>query len=290
MKQEWTMPDDANQSVRHRRLSGELKRMREELGMGTVEVANRLGWDRTKLNRIERGEWKRLKEGDLRALATLYGVTDAERQDALVSLARHAKEKGWWARYSDVLGPGSYVSLESTATRLRFYSGMLIPGLLQTPSYAKAVIRGSGVTDEQEVRRRLEARLMRQEILEREDRPIIEAVIDESALRKLVGGPLAMHEQLTRLMVLNEQGHVDIRVVPDSVGAHQAMTGQFVLLDFAPDKQPPVAFIDSAHNGLFLEEPEEIESYCSIYNSVRLSALNKEESNRYISILMRVEN
>ena len=149
------MAEAPPQTVRHRRLSAELKRLREARGMGTVEVTRRLNWDRTKLNRIERGDWKRLKEADVRALAQLYGVTDEAKQDALVALAKRAKEKGWWARYSDILGAGAYVSLEAEASAFRFYGGLMVPGLLQTPSYAKALIRAGGVTDDDEIKRRV---------------------------------------------------------------------------------------------------------------------------------------
>ena len=279
------MPEKHGQTARHRRLSAELKRMREEAGLRAVEVAKAMGWNMTKVHRLERGEWKRLKEGDLRALSNLYGVTDPKQQDALVAMAKQASQKGWWARYSDVLGPGAYTSLEATASDLRFYSGMLIPGLLQTRDYAKAVIIGSGVTNLSEVKRRLEARLLRQELLETEKRPGLEAILDEAALRKTVGGRLTMSEQLLHLRLLSDQGKAVIRVLPDSFGAHQAMTGQFAILDFPAVDDQPVTFIDSAHNGLFLEEDDEVKSYIDIYDSLRESALTPAESDERLRVL-----
>ncbi len=272
-------------TARHRRLSAELKRMREEAGLSSAHVAQRMGWNQTKVNRLERGEWKRLKEDDLRNLATLYGVTTTDRQDALVSMAKQASTKGWWTHYTDVLGTGAYVALETTATGLQFYSGMLVPGLLQTANYAKAVIRGFGVTDDAEVQRRLEARLRRQDLLER-DTPTIAAVIDEAALRKNVGGPLTMSEQMIHLCLLNEQGKASIRVLPDSVGAHRGLGGHFVILDFAREQDEPVVFIDDGHKGCFREEPEEIESYRVIYDSVRGPALNSADSDAFMRKLI----
>ncbi|MBB4929812.1 hypothetical protein F4561_000632 [Lipingzhangella halophila] len=272
-------------TARHRRLSAELKRMREEAGLSSTYVAERMGWNQTKVNRLERGEWKRLKEDDLRSLAALYQVTAPERQDALVAMAKQASTKGWWAHYTDVLGTGAYVALETTATGLRFYSGMLVPGLLQTPNYAKAVIRGFGVTNEAEVQRRLEARLRRQDLLERES-PTVEAVIDEAALRKNVGGPLTMSEQIIHLCLLNQQGKATIRVLPDSVGAHRGLGGHFVILDFANEQDDPVVFIDDGHKGFFREEPEEIESYRMTYDSVYESALSSTESDTYMRKLI----
>ncbi|MDA8372476.1 MAG: helix-turn-helix transcriptional regulator [Nocardiopsaceae bacterium] len=269
------------QTARHRRLSAELKRMREEAGISSAEVAERMGWNQTKVNRLERGEWKRLKEDDLRRLTKLYGVNDPEKQEALVSMARQASAKGWWARYSDVLGSGAYVALESTTSGLRFYGGMLVPGLLQTQNYAKAIIHGYGVSDAAEIQRRLEARLLRQELLEQQDRSI-HAVIDEAALRKDIGGRLTMSEQLIHLCLLNQKDNVTVRVLPDSVGAHPGLGGHFVILDFPHEQDEPVVFIDDAHNGLFLEEPEEIASYTMIYDSIRDLSLSVEESDAYM--------
>lgn len=280
------MTDKTAQTVRHRRLSAELKRMREASGVPIEDAAHVLGANRTKVQRIERGEWKRLKETDIRKLSTLYGVTDPSQQDALVALAKQAKEKGWWTRYSDVLGPGTYVSLEAVASSFRFYGGLMIPGLLQTPAYAKAITRGSGVEDETEVKRRVEARLKRQKILDDPNPPVVEAIIDEAALRKSVGGGIAMREQLLHLMLLNEQGTAQIRVVSDSSGAHRAMTGQFVIINFPPDEQDPVIFIDISREGLFMEEPDDIARYTAMYDSLDKISLPLRESNKYIATLI----
>lgn len=273
------------QTARHRRLSAELKRMREDAGIGSAEVAGQMGWNQTKVNRLERGEWKRLKEDDLRRLADLYGVTDQQKRDALVTMAKQASTKGWWARYSDVLGTGAYVALESTASDLRFYGGMLVPGLLQTPNYTRAVIEGFGVTDEEEVQRRLEARMHRQELLH-EPSLTVEAVVDEAALRKNIGGSLTMSEQLIHLCMLNQRGTAKVHVLPDSVGAHTGLSGHFVILNFPHEQDQPVIFIDDAHNGLFLEEADEVENYTMIYGSIRSSALSPEASNAHMKKLV----
>ncbi|TQN32840.1 helix-turn-helix protein [Haloactinospora alba] len=280
------MPDDTSQTVRHRRVSGELKRLREEQGLGTVEVSQRMNWDRTKLNRIERGDWKRLKEQDVRGLAQLYGVTEEAKQDALVAMAKQAKQKGWWARYSDLLGAGTYISLEAEASKLRFYGGMMVPGLLQTSGYARALIRGSGVDDEAEVKRRLEARLTRQKLLDSEGSPEIRAIVDEAALRKHIGGKLTMREQLLHLMLLNDQGAAHIHVLPDSAGAHQSLTGQFALLDFPSKEQDPVVFIDISRDGLFMEDPDDIRTYTVIYDSLCQAAFSPEASNEHMAHLV----
>ncbi|GAA2016701.1 helix-turn-helix transcriptional regulator [Nocardiopsis rhodophaea] len=272
--------------MRHRRLSAELRQLREAAGLDTLETAQRMGWDRSKVNRIERSQWKRLKEDDIRGLCTLYGVTDEGRVNALVSMAKQAKETGWWVRYSDVLGPGSFVSLEAQASTLRFYGGMLIPGLLQTPSYCKALIRGVGVVNEEEIKRRVEARMARKEILERTNPPSVQAIVDEAALRKLVGSTLTMREQLLHLMLVNEQQLVDVRVLPDAVGAHPAMVGHFTILDFPHDDQSTVVFLDISREGLFMEEPEDIRGYTMNFDSLTEMALSPEASNDHLAHLV----
>jgi len=275
--------------VRHRRLSAELKRLREAAGVSTEAAGEAIGAFRTKIHRIERGEWRRLRESDIRRLASLYGV-DKTREEALVAMAKEASRLGWWARYTDVLGPGSYTSLEASASSVRFYSGMLIPGLLQTAGYAEAVFKGWGIDDPDEVQRRLEARRERQRLIEQQERPAVEAIIDQAALNKLIGSPATMAEQLLHLINTMEREKAEILVLPDEAGAHAALTGQFAIIEFSasPDAtitEDPVVFIDSAHNGLFLEEHEEVASYLGIYDKLRTSALDSGESRRFISRL-----
>ncbi|MDA2803228.1 helix-turn-helix domain-containing protein [Nocardiopsis suaedae] len=280
------MTDDHGPTVRHRRLSNELKRLREAAGLDTLDVAQALGWDRSKVNRIERSQWKRLKEADIRGLCGLYEVTDEGRVAALVAMSKQAKEQGWWVRYHDVLGPGSYVNLESQACAIRFFGALIIPGLLQTPAYARALIRSGGITEPSEVKRRVEARMARQELLNRPDRPRVSAIIDEAALRKLVGGALTMREQLLHLMLFNEEGTAEVRIVPDSVGGHPGVTGQFALLDFAAAEQSTVVFIDISRDGIFMEEPEEVGRYEAKYEGLASLALSPEETNDRLTQLV----
>lgn len=280
------MTDEHGPTVRHRRLSNELKRLREAAGLDTLDVAQALGWDRSKVNRIERSQWKRLKEADIRGLCGLYGLADEGRVAALVAMSKQAKEQGWWVRYHDVLGPGSYVSLESQASAIRFFGALVVPGLLQTPAYARALIRAGGITEPSEIKRRVEARMARQELLDRSDRPHVSAIIDEAALRKLVGGALTMREQLLHLMLFNEEGTAEVRIVPDSVGGHPGVTGQFALLDFAAAEQSTVVFIDISRDGIFMEEPEEIRRYETKFEGLSRLALSPEETNDRLTHLV----
>ena len=270
-------PKRQSPTVRHRRLSAELKRLRESAGVTIQAAADQIGSYRTKIHRMERGEWRQIREADLRALATLYGA-GAQKADALVEIAKQASHRGWWARYPDVLGAGAYTSLESGAQAIKFYSGMLVPGLLQIREYATAVVAAGGVTDDQEALRRVEARMRRQEAVRQKSQTSIEAVIDEAALRRMVGGPAVMRKQVRSLrdMAVGEDS-LSLRLLPFSHGAHAGLGGQFVILEFPGDHESPIVFIDESHTGLFLEE-EESDSYVNIYKMLVESSLDLRET------------
>lgn len=282
-----TMSDLSAQTVRHRRVSAELKKMREEAGRTSYEAADAMGWHRTKVHRLERGEWKRLREADVRGLAEYYGVDDERRVDALVALVEVASAKGWWSQYKDVLGPGSYVSLEAQATHLRFYSGMLIPGLLQTPAYSEAIMRAGRVQDEAELRRRLEARSARKSLLGGKGSPHVQVIIDQAALNKRIGSAATMAEQLLHLTRLHQDEAIEIGIVTDEHGAHVALTGQFVILDFPGAHSDSTVFIDNAHNGIFLEEEEEVSDYNGVFQITWSICLQGAEAHGFLVSLAR---
>ncbi len=275
------MVEEPSPTVRHRRLSTEMKQLREAVGLGAIEVAERMGWDRTKVNRIERGQWKRLNPQDVRALADCYGASEQHRE-ALVTMAKEAKIKGWWERYSDVLGSGTYIGLEAEASVLRSYEALLIPGLLQTPDYYEATLRGLGRASEHEVRRRVEARQTRQQRLEDAKGLQLHALVDEAALRKLVGGPGVMREQLNYLAAANNRNNIEIRVAPDSAGAHAAVAGAFVIIEFPFCDGPTAVFLENAHDNLYLEDKDDIERYSLIYDQVHKASLSPGESNELL--------
>ncbi|WP_435109971.1 DUF5753 domain-containing protein [Nocardiopsis synnemataformans] len=147
-------------------------------------------WSAAKVTRIENRKVQKIREADLLTLLGIYGVTDAGERASLVALAAEASRTGWWVGYRDEFGAAAYIDLETEATELRSYQLGFVPGLLQTPGYARAVIEGSGVTDPSEIDRRVEARMMRRSLLDRPDAPRLTAVIDEAALRKVDGDVL----------------------------------------------------------------------------------------------------
>lgn len=267
-------------TLRRRRLSAELRRLREASGLTAEEVSRRLEWSRGKLTHIERAQWRRPSPRDVRDLLDVYGMTDEHRRDALISLAREARRRNLWSQYKDVL-TGMYVDLEVEAVSIRTYEPLVVPGLLQTADYAAALMRGAGIDDPREVERRVEVRRLRQEILHRARPPVLSALIDQAALRKPVGGTEVMRAQLERLADLNRSPEVTVRLVPDEAGAHPGMQGQYVILDFADDLDPSVVYLETATDGLYLEEPQQVAAYGLIHDRLGEVALGPDASDAW---------
>ncbi|MEU0519394.1 helix-turn-helix transcriptional regulator [Streptosporangium sp. NPDC006007] len=272
-------------TVKRRRLSAELIRLREQAGLTHDEVAKRLEWSRGRLTHMEQNKWVLPDIGNIRLLLDVYGVTDAAVREAIFDLARQSRERGWWSKYKDVFG-GSLPGFEAEATQVRTVELVTIPGLLQTAGYATAIFHAGQVLDQTAVQRRVEARLARQTILDRTHPPQIWAVIDEAALRKMVGGPAAMAEQLGHLVNMATRPNIAVQVLLDSTGAHAAMGSGFVILDFAGELDPSIVYLETPTDNLFLERPEEVQAYTLTFNRVVAAALTVEESVRYVASLV----
>ncbi|MEU8267486.1 helix-turn-helix transcriptional regulator [Sphaerisporangium sp. NPDC049002] len=269
-------------TVKRRRLSQTLRRLRKDAGLSVTEAGKRLEWDPSKVSRMERNEWKLPSIHDVRLLLDLYGVTDRDKREALVTLAREARQRGWWEKYQDVFR-SSLPDFESGSSAIRTWQVVLVPGLLQTEAYAKAVWRAGQVLDEDLIERHVQARLARQTILNREDAPSLLALIDEAALRKLIGGAEVMREQIEHLIKMAGKPNITVQVVPDSAGAHPALEGSFVILDFPDD--PSLIYTVTVTESLWLEQPSEYQRYSLIFSHVMTSALSPDESIRYMETL-----
>jgi transcriptional regulator with XRE-family HTH domain len=273
-------------TIKRRRLSAELIRLREQAGLTVDEVGKRLEWSRGRLTHMETNKWVRPDPTNIRALLDLYEVVDLKVREAILDLARQSREKGWWAQYRDVFS-GSLPGFEAEATQIRTYEAMTVPGLLQTPGYAAAIFRAGQVLEDDEtaIRRKIEARLARQEILFRRNPPQLWAVLDEAALRKMVGGSEVMREQLLHLTETAKRPNVTLQVLPDSIGAHASMHGPFVIMDFPGDLDPSIVYLETATDNLFLERPQELQAYTLIHNRVVAAALSVEHSAAYVASL-----
>jgi transcriptional regulator with XRE-family HTH domain len=279
------MPAMPSPTARGRRLRYELRRLREEAGLTHNEVGRSLEWSPSKVSRIETGQ-SRVQTGDVRDLLEIYGITDAATIDALVQLAREARRRGWWTRYTDVLGSGTYVGLEAEAATLHTYETMCIPGLLQTPDYASALIRAVQTRpDPETLERALTARMARQEILTRSDPPEVWAILDESVLNRPVGGPEVMSAQLQHLIEVSSRPNtpITLQVLPFAAGAHPGMNGPFVVLGFHAATDPPMAYLETATDGLYLDEPADVERYTLRFSHLVARALGPDESRTMIA-------
>lgn len=262
-------------SVRRRRLGAQLRRLREEAGFTLSEAATRLDWARAKVGRVETSELKTVKPRDLDALLSLYSVEDDEVHEAMHQLARDAKHKGWWWKYRDVFGADSLPDFEAEASLIRSYEVATIPGLLQTPEYAEAMFRGGRYTTADHIQRQVDARMERREILQRfEDPPRLWAIIDEAALRRPLGGADVMRKQFEYLLRVGQMPHIDIQVLPFSVGAHASLGNSFTILDFPEPVDPTIVYTDTMGGGLFEESDDEVTQYVATFGDVQGSALS----------------
>jgi hypothetical protein len=219
---------------------------------------------------------------DIRDLCELYGVS-GEESVRLVNLAREGKEQGWWQQYN--LDFGNYIGLEEAAVSLSFYMPMLVPGLLQTPGYVRALHEADidNYTPEK-VEEAVEVRLRRQRILTRDPPLRLSVVLDEAVLHRAVGGPAVMGEQLERLIQSEQLSNVTIQVIPYSTGAHPAMDSLFEILDFG-DTAPSVVYVEGLMGYIYVDRPQDISRYMQVFDRLRAMALTPQES---ISLIAKV--
>lgn len=264
-------------TARRRRLSTELKRMREEVGWTLAGTAQEVGWTLNKLQRTESGERQKVPAADLDALMGVYRVSDESIREAMHELARDAKQRGWWSRYRDVFR-GSLPDYETEAAVIKTFEALVIPGLLQVPDYTEAIFRGSRVHEDTEVMRYIEARMERQRILNRVTPPRYHAVIDEATLRRPVGGYKVMREQVHHLVNMAARHNIDIQVLPYSAGAHSAMLTPFVIMEFTNILDPDIVFTETHTASLIAEDKSEVDRYNLIFSHAQGSALSPSRS------------
>jgi transcriptional regulator with XRE-family HTH domain len=278
------MADRRPPSVRARQLAAELRRLRDAATLTGEEAAARLGWSPSKVSRIETGNTAP-GAADLRRLLDLYQVTGTLR-GRLELLAQSAGQRGWWDAYSDTLGPEytALIALESEAESVRWYAPMLVPGLLQTERYAREVIRsGLLIAPPGEVERRVQVKMTRQRVLDR-DRPVrLSVVLDEAAVMRMVGGAEIMREQLEHLAEMAGRAAVAVQVLPLSAGAHPATTGEFSILAFPDLVAPDVVYLENMTSDLHVERETDVYRYGMAFDRLRELALPQGESVQLIT-------
>jgi transcriptional regulator with XRE-family HTH domain len=271
--------------VRQRELGVRLRELRLGLGLTVEEVGERLLCSATKISRLETGA-RRASLRDVRDLCQIYSVTDQVEADGLMSLARQAREPGWWTQYDDLrLDP--FIGLEQEAVAITSFSMYYVPALLQTGDYARAILKGiARKIDPQILDQRAEARLRRQQLLGKERPPRYRALLDEAVLHRQVGGAAVMQAQLDKILKYAADEIANIQVIPFDVGAHAAADSNFDFLEFgASSLQGPVVYVEGLFSLLYQERPAEIERYREAIEYLRDSALNARDSMALIAQL-----
>lgn len=246
----------SDSAAMRRRLRVELKRLRGQARLTQREVAKALDWSPSKVIRIESGQVG-ISVTDLRALAALYLVENGPALDDLAELARGSKRQPF-SDYRDVLPLETirFFGYESSASLIRNVQPLLVPGLLQTEEYTRALLQTYG-NEAKEIERIIESRRERQEALDRDDPPQIFSILDEAVIRRRVGGEAVMTRQLEHLFALAERPTITVQVIPFNVGSYRAMRGPFVHLEFPLSDDPDVVFLDNAREGeRFVDDPE----------------------------------
>ena len=266
-------PRSAGPTVQRLVLGGHLRRLREQAHITTEQAAGVIRGSHSKISRMEHGRVG-FKERDIADLLTMYGVTDADEREALLKLARESNTPGWWQGYADILPHWvePYFGLEAAASFIRNYELQFVPGLLQTEGYALSLIRLGNAPTEEDVLRRAEARMSRQDILSRETPPRVWAVVDEGALRRPIGGAKVMREQLKHLIDMCDHPAVTLQVLPFQVASHPAMGGPFTILRFSEPDLRDVVYIEQLTSALYLDKPAEVDSYLEVMEKLCLQA------------------
>jgi len=270
-------------TVRLRRLAAELRRLRSAAGLSREQVEEQTGVNEGTLYRIETAR-ARPQKRTLVALLDLYGVDETVKTD-LVELSRSADGQGWSRPYEWQL-PGeyaAYISFEAEARAVHNYESLFIPGLLQTPDYARALSAGvlPGAT-EAEIEERVQARAERQKLLEGDDALSLWAVVDEAAVRRVVGDRRVMAAQLEHVVSMTRRPNVTVQVIPFDAGAHPGMPGSFVHMEFRDEGDPDLVYVDTLAGDIFLEAEDDLRRYRSMFDHLRAAALSPTRSGEMI--------
>jgi transcriptional regulator with XRE-family HTH domain len=265
-------------TVRQRRLARELRQLRDDTGLTIEQVAEKLALSASTISRMETAQ-VRVRAPDLQALLDVYGVTGAHREQ-LLQIARERRQRPWWQEYRD-LPNLPLAAREADAASIFQYSALLMPGLLQTEAYARAVLDAIRVDAKAgDIQRRLELRMDRQALLTSDGAPMYWVVLDEAVLRRVVGGRTVMHQQLQRLIDAVELPNVTLQVLAFDSGAHAGMDGEFTILEYPDHEDPDVVYIENTGGDMYVEKADVTRRYNVIFGHLRATAQNPGDSIR----------
>ena len=268
--------NDSNPTLRRRELGFLLRQLRVDRGLSIEQVTERAMFSPTKLSRLETGRVG-ASPRDIRDLCIVYEITEAAERERLTTLAREGKQRAWWQQFDPPYA--TYIGLEAEAASIREFNTSVMPGLLQSQDYARAIFEsGEPPLDPSALQQRIDARTRRQDVLEKNDAPSFHCIVDEAALRRPIGGPAVMRAQLARIIETVGTSDVTFRVVPFAAGAHPALDSNFSILEFGESVVNDVVYVEGAVGNIYLEGAGDLERYDRIFSRLQSIALNQEDS------------
>jgi transcriptional regulator with XRE-family HTH domain len=269
------VPEVRSPTLRRRELGALLRSLRLEQGLTVEQVAEHLLCSPSKVSRLETGH-RGATPRDVRDLCALYGVTDPAQRERMAKLAQEGKQQGWWQPYE--LQFATYVGLEAAAVSLAYFQNIIVPGLLQTADYARAMHQADvGEYTPERIEEHVEVRMRRQALLTRDPPLQLSVVIDEAVLHREVGGPGVMGAQLEHLVEVAKLPNVMLQVIPYKAGAHPAMDSTFDILDFG-EAASSLVYVEGLMGFLYIERPEDINRFRGIFEYLQSLALNPQDS------------
>ncbi|MGP4094494.1 helix-turn-helix domain-containing protein [Nonomuraea sp. KM90] len=267
-------------------LGTQLRRLRTEQGISREDAGYSIRASHAKISRLELGQVS-FKQRDVADLLTLYGVTDPVEREPLLALAKQANAPGWWHKYGDLLPAWFevYIGLEGAASSIRTYENQFVPGLLQTPAYARAVIElAHEKASRSELDRRVDLRTTRQKRLE--SGLTLWAVIDEAVVRRTLGGPETMREQIAHLLDITAERNVTVQIMPFDRGGHAAAGGPFSILRFPERDLPDVVYMEQLTSALYLDKPADSDHYMEVMDRLSIQAEEPKATRRFLERLI----
>ena len=281
------MPRASGPTIARWQLGSQLKTMREAAKITQIQIADVLGCSESKIYKIESGDVG-INRGDLLVMLDRYHLTDEQQRETAFDLQKQGKQRGWWAKYGTIPNNYSmYVGLEGAATEVRNFELAVVPGLLQTEDYARAITTAAFPDQPDEAERRVELRMARQVCLT-EDPPLrFWGIVDEGVLHRRTGGEDVMRAQLRHLVDLSRRPNITLQVLPYSEGWHPGTTGSFSVLEFPDAVHSPVAYIESQAGDVYLEREDDLRRVTLTYTHLQTAAISQAKSRELIAAIAR---
>ncbi|MFG2681768.1 helix-turn-helix domain-containing protein [Streptomyces sp. NPDC048392] len=278
------MPINSNPTIRQRRLARRLRELRTAAGLTHADAAKALGSAESKIGRIENAQ-SGIRLPDLRALMDAYNVTDPAERTEIEALSREAKQKGWWSRYTNAVDSAyaAYVAVEWDAAELYNVETNLVPGLLQTPEYTRALIelQVPDATSEH-VETQINMRRDRRKVLTRDTPLQLWVIIAEGVLHHRVGSLEVMKAQLEALVEDSRRSNVQLQVLPQEDPMNACLFGPFVIMSFPASSETDIIYTESPTSTLYYEEPADVDTYTTLFRRLNMAAANVSNSRALI--------